>query len=63
MIQKSMTTLNKMKPVTDPRKCPIHNQWMKKGKCDPCRLAERMKQAEYEQQHGSNKPEIKIGKM
>lgn len=49
--------------IKDPRKCPAHNYWMRKGQCELCRMAQDKKQKELEQITGSNKPPVKIGKL
>lgn len=54
---------NVKKPIIDPRMCAKHRMWLKKGKCEICRLEERRAQLKQEQLTGSNKPEVKIGKM
>lgn len=51
------------KPVVDPRICPAHRMWMRKGQCELCRMAQDKKQQELEQITGSNKPPVKIGKL
>jgi len=49
--------------VSDRRKCPKHNSWMKKGKCEPC-LMERDRQVkEIMAQSGRINQEIKIIKL
>lgn len=58
----ALTTLE-MTRRKDPRKCPAHNMWMRKGSCEICRMAADKLQQEREQQSGSNKPPIKIGKL
>jgi len=47
----------------DPRKCPAHNMWMRKGQCEICRMSEDKLRRERELESGSNKPPIKIGKL
>ena len=47
---------------SDPRKCSMHNMWMKKGSCSICQLARMKDQYEFEQKNGSNRPPIKITK-
>ncbi len=46
-----------------PQKCPIHKTWMRKGKCEPCLLAEDRKRHAAEIAAGVVKPKIKIGKL
>ena len=49
--------------VVDPRKCPMHRMWMKKGQCEVCRLNEDKLRIEREKLTGAHKPEVKIGKI
>ena len=51
------------KPITDPRKCKMHNMWMRKGQCEICRLAADQAQAKQDAINGVIKPKIKIGKL
>lgn len=41
----------------------MHRMWMRKGQCEICRLEADKKRLEQEQYTGSNKPEVKIGKI
>lgn len=49
--------------LVDPRICQAHRMWMRKGQCEMCRLESDKRRLEYEKQTGSNKPEVKIGKI
>ena len=44
-------------------KCPIHKTWMRKGKCEPCMLAEDRRRKAAELEAGIVKQPIKIGKL
>jgi len=46
-----------------PYRCQMHKMWLKKGQCEVCRLNADLKLKEQEALTGSNKPEIKIGKI
>jgi hypothetical protein len=46
----------------DPRKCNMHNMWMKKGMCAICQLDRMKAQNDFEHKYGSNKPPIKLTK-
>ena len=41
-------------------KCPIHNQWIKKGLCSNCHVEELKKKA---LENKTPKPLVKIGKI
>lgn len=59
-----MPSENFMKPgQPHPARCPMHKMWMKKGQCEICRLEEDKRRKQLEQLTGSNKPEVKIGKI
>lgn len=49
--------------ITDPRKCPIHRQWMKKGQCEQCLMARDKERKHYELVNGSHKPPVIIRKI
>tara|TARA_R110000868_G_scaffold371241_1_gene634760 strand:+ start:764 stop:961 length:198 start_codon:yes stop_codon:yes gene_type:complete len=49
--------------LRDARKCIIHNAWMRKKECPICYLEQKKAQRLFEQEAGSNKPEIKITKI
>lgn len=51
------------KPITDPRKCPKHNEWMRKGWCPKCDIEAERRQNEFEQITGYNKPKVIIKKI
>jgi hypothetical protein len=46
-----------------PQRCPIHKTWMRKGKCEPCMLAEDRRRRAAELEAGIVKQPIKIGKL
>lgn len=46
-----------------PPKCPIHNMWIRKGKCGLCDLARMKKEAQYLKDKGIVLPEIKVIKL
>lgn len=46
-----------------PQRCPMHRMWMRKGQCEICLLEADKRRKEQEKQTGSNKPEVKIGKI
>ena len=53
-----------MTPIITSRvKCPIHNAWMRKGKCEPCMLAEDRRKKAALLEEGIVQPKIKIGKL
>ena len=54
--------ISKSKSI-DPRKCPIHNQWMKKGQCENCSMARDKLKQQYELEGGSNKPPVQTRKI
>lgn len=47
----------------NPRQCPAHRMWLRKGQCELCRLEEDKRRIQAEKQHGSNKQEVKIIKL
>jgi hypothetical protein len=47
----------------DPRKCPMHNYWMRKGQCEICRLEQDKAHSAYLASRGITKQKIKIGKL
>ncbi len=49
--------------ITDPRKCPMHNMWMRKGQCEICRLNEDRRRKAYELENEIVKQQVKIGKL
>ncbi len=55
--------MSSQKPITDPRKCPKHNHWLKKGWCSICDVEKQRKQQEYEALTGSNKPKVTYKKI
>lgn len=50
-------------PPPRPQRCDIHKTWMRKGKCEPCMLAEDRRRKAAELEAGIVKPKIKIGKL
>ena len=57
-IQQAMST-----PRKDPRKCPAHNMWMKKGQCEICRLEADREQAKLNRERGIVPQPIIIKKL
>ena len=53
----------KLIPVSPPGRCSIHKTWMRKGKCEPCLLAEDRRKRAADLEAGIVKPKIKIGKL
>lgn len=47
----------------NPKQCPAHRMWMRKGQCELCRLEEDKRRIEAEKQHGTNKQEVVIKKL
>lgn len=62
MTEQQKIVQNQM-PLKDPRKCPKHRMWMKKGKCEICLMERDALIKQREQEGGSNKPPVKIGKL
>lgn len=54
--------MNNQQP-RNPKQCPAHRMWMRKGQCELCRLEEDKRKIEAEKQHGTNKQEVVIKKL
>jgi hypothetical protein len=59
----NINDVKKRDGMRDFRKCQAHNMWMRKGQCELCRMAQDKQLLEQEKLTGSNKPEIKVGKI
>lgn len=46
--------------IIDPRKCPTHRMWKKKGQCELCLVERDKRLKQYEKEGGSNKPPVVI---
>ena len=54
---------DKTSPITDPRKCKMHNMWMRKGQCEICRLEADKRQAQLNAERGIEPKKIIIKKL
>lgn len=63
MTESKKITQTENTPRPHPYKCPKHNTWMRKGHCEPCRMAEVAKEKAMHAALGIIKQPIKIGKL
>lgn len=45
------------------RKCPIHNTWIRKGICEPCRMKQEQELKQYKKERGIVDVPLKIIKL
>jgi len=51
------------KEIKDPRKCPAHNMWMRRGQCEICRMESDRRTRAFNETMGIVPQEIKITKV